>query len=50
MAVDGYLNFDTKVDTSGFENGTKKIEDEVNYPGNIKVNVIRETRVQDLAK
>lgn len=28
MAVDGYLNFDTKVDTSGFENGTKKIEDE----------------------
>ena len=28
----------------------KRIEDEVKYPGNIKVNVIRETRVQDIAK
>lgn len=26
MAVDGYLNFDTRVDTLGFEQGTQKIE------------------------
>lgn len=25
MAVDGYLNFDTKIDTTGFNNGTKSI-------------------------
>lgn len=27
MAVDGYLNFDTKVDTSGFDKGTDQIGD-----------------------
>lgn len=26
--ADGYLNFDTKVNTDGFEKGTKKVEDE----------------------
>ena len=25
MAVDGYLNFDTQIDTKGFNNGTKQI-------------------------
>ena len=29
---------------------SKKIEDEMDYPGQIKVNVIRETRVVDYAK
>lgn len=28
----------------------KKIEDEMEYPGQIKVNVIRESRVVDYAK
>ena len=28
----------------------KRIEDEMTYPGQIKVNVIRETRVTDTAK
>ena len=28
----------------------KRIEDEMDYPGQIKVNVIRETRVADYAK
>jgi ribonucrease Y len=28
----------------------KKIEDELDYPGQIKVNVIRETRASDIAK
>ena len=28
----------------------KKIEDEMDYPGQIKVNIIRETRVVDYAK
>ena len=25
MAVDGYLNFDTKIDSTGFNKGTKSI-------------------------
>ena len=29
---------------------TKKIENELQYPGQIKVNVIRESRVTDYAK
>ena len=29
---------------------TKKVEDEMDYPGQIKVNIIRETRVVDYAK
>ena len=29
---------------------TKQIEEQVKYPGNIKVNIIRETRVQETAK
>ena len=29
---------------------SKRIEDEMDYPGQIKVNVIRETRVSDYAK
>ena len=29
---------------------TKQIEEQVKYPGNIKVNIIRETRVQEIAK
>lgn len=29
---------------------SKRIEDEMDYPGQIKVNVIRETRVVDYAK
>ncbi len=29
---------------------TKRIEDELDYPGQIKVNLIRETRVTDYAK
>ena len=29
---------------------SKKIEDELQYPGQIKVNVIRESRVTDYAK
>ena len=29
---------------------SKKIEEEMDYPGQIKVNVIRETRVVDHAK
>lgn len=28
----------------------KKIEEQLEYPGSIKVNVIRETRVSELAK
>jgi ribonuclease Y len=28
----------------------KKIEDELDYPGQIKVNIIRETRATDVAK
>ena len=28
----------------------KKVEDEMDYPGQIKVNIIRETRVVDYAK
>ena len=28
----------------------KKVEDEMEYPGQIKVNIIRETRVVDYAK
>ena len=28
----------------------KKIEDELEYPGQIKVNIIRESRVSDYAK
>ena len=28
----------------------KRIEDELDYPGQIKVNVIRETRIVDYAK
>ena len=28
----------------------KKVENEMDYPGQIKVNVIRETRVSDYAK
>ena len=28
----------------------KKVENEMDYPGQIKVNVIRETRVVDFAK
>ena len=28
----------------------KRIENEMQYPGQIKVNVIRESRVQDVAK
>ena len=28
MPTDGYLNFDTKLNTSGFENGSEKIDDE----------------------
>lgn len=31
-------------------NVSKKIEEEMDYPGQIKVNVIRETRVVDYAK
>ena len=31
-------------------NIAKQIEDEMNYPGQIKVNVIRETRAIELAK
>ncbi len=29
---------------------SKRVEDEMDYPGQIKVNVIRETRVVDYAK
>lgn len=29
---------------------SKRIEDEMDYPGQIKVNIIRETRVVDYAK
>ena len=28
----------------------KKVENEMDYPGQIKVNIIRETRVSDYAK
>ena len=28
----------------------KRIEDEMDYPGQIKVNIIRETRIVDYAK
>ena len=31
-------------------NVAKKVENEMDYPGQIKVNVIRETRVADYAK
>ena len=31
-------------------NVAKRIEQEMQYPGQIKVNVIRESRVQDVAK
>jgi len=31
-------------------NITKKIEDELEYPGQIKVNIVRETRASDIAK
>ena len=31
-------------------NVSKKIEDEMEYPGQIKVNIIREKRVTDYAK
>ena len=29
---------------------SKRIEDEMDYPGQIKVNIIRETRIVDYAK
>lgn len=33
MAVDGYLNFDTKVDTSGFEKGSDRINQKAKQTG-----------------
>ena len=33
--VDGYLNFDTEVDTSGFNRGTSEISKQANKTGGI---------------
>ena len=43
-------NFTTHNFDSYFRDICKKIESELEYPGQIKVNVIRESRIVDYAK
>ena len=49
----GKQNVDVKIDKETVEikiYSYKKVEEEMDYPGQIKVNIIRETRVIDYAK